>query len=117
MSTTPGLIGQTEARRLARILSQSTGMAHVAHTIPAGCWGGTEQGWAVSGPAAPATELGLEQALTRVQLIVDAQARLRQAERAQDWRAQLGELTTIDRLAELGQDHPSPSSIEAQPSP
>jgi len=97
---TPGLIGQTEARRLARLLSQSTQLPHVAHTVPLGSWGGTEDGWAVSGPYVPTTALQLEQALMRVQLIEDARARLRQAERAGDWRAMVDHTTQLDRLAQ-----------------
>lgn len=95
------LLTQTEARQLAKLLNAQTGLIHVAHTIPEGCWGGTERGWGVSGPAA--TELQIEQARMRAQLIDDARARLRQAERADDWRAQA---ETIERLDYLGETSP-----------
>lgn len=42
---------QTEARALARHLNTVTGQVHVATTVPAGSWGGTESGWDVDGPA------------------------------------------------------------------
>jgi len=101
VSITPGLISQTEARLLARLLSGSTQLPHVAHTVPLGCWGGTERGWAVSGPAVPVTELQLQQALMRAQLITDARAKLRQAERAQDWVAMLDATLEIERIDQL----------------
>lgn len=91
------LMTQTEARQVAQLLNAVTGQIHVAHTVPEGCWGGTELGWDVSGPA---TELQREQARMRAQLIADARARLRQAERANDWRAQVDLSTEIDRLAQ-----------------
>ena len=91
MGTTGGLMTQNQARQLAKRLSDSTGMAHVAHTVPQGCWGGTERGWAVTGPAigldldlgqaskGPGPSLAAVQAEIRAQLIEDARARLRQA--------------------------------------
>jgi hypothetical protein len=96
MGTTGGLMTQTEARQLAKLLTTSTGMIHVAHTVPKGCWGGTEQGWAVEGPA---SDLQAEQARVRLQLIEAARAELRQAERARDWTAQLAAQAELDRLA------------------
>jgi len=114
MGTTGGLMTQTQARQLAKRLSDSTGMAHVAHTVPQGCWGGTERGWAVTGPAigldldlgqaskGPGPSLAAVQAEIRAQLIEDARARLRQAERAQDWRGMIDATAEINRLSELG---------------
>lgn len=111
MGTTGGLMTQTEARQLATRLSSATGIPHVAHTVPQGCWGGTERGWAVSGPAigldidlgqatkGPGPSLAQVQASIRAQLIERARADLRQAERAQDWRAQLDAEMELDRLA------------------
>lgn len=89
-------MSQTEARQLARQLSKATGMPHVAHSVPLGSWGGTERAWAVSGPAVG--QLGAEQAAMRAQLADDARAKLRQAERADDWVAQVDEWMTLDRL-------------------
>lgn len=99
MSTSEDM-SQTEARQLARQLSKATGMPHVAHTVPLGCWGGTERAWAVTGPAVGLSgpELQAEQAAMRAQLAEDARAKLRQAERAGDWRAQVDEWMTLDRL-------------------
>jgi hypothetical protein len=81
-------------------LREGTGMAHVAHTVPLGSWGGHERAWAVTGPAVGLSEpdLGAEQAAMRAQLAEDARAKLRQAERAHDWRAQVDEWMTLDRL-------------------
>lgn len=111
MSDTTGIMTQTEARQLAKRLSEQTGMAHVAHTVPRGCWGGTERGWAVTGPAigldvelghtGARPSLARVQAQIRSQLIEDARALLRQAERAQDWQAQLDATLELDRLESL----------------
>lgn len=45
-------LDQTEARKLARELTESTGAVHVATTVPLGAWGGEERAWAVIGPYA-----------------------------------------------------------------
>lgn len=99
------LLTQTEARQLATRLSAETGLPHVAHTVPQGCWGGTEKGWAVSGPAMAELSargaLRAEQAAMRSQLLAQARAELRQAEQAQDWVAQVELLASIDRLTQL----------------
>jgi hypothetical protein len=50
-------MSQTAARRLARQLSASTGEIYIAVTVPAGCWGGTETGWDVQGPAVTNAEI------------------------------------------------------------
>jgi hypothetical protein len=50
-TTAPAPMDQTQARQLARQLSQSTGLVHIAAAVPLGCWGGTETGWDVFGPA------------------------------------------------------------------
>jgi hypothetical protein len=94
--STSEIMTQTEARMLARMLNAQTKMIHVAHTVPDGCWGGTEIGWAVTGPTVGL--LVAEQAMMRVRLAMVARSRLRQAERAQDWQAQLGAVLDLDRL-------------------
>lgn len=104
MSTTEDM-SQTEARELARQLNKGTGMVHIAHAVPLGSWGGHERAWAVTGPAVGL--LPAEQAAMRAQLVINARARLRQAERAEDWAAQLGELAEIDRVDRAG--HPTPA--------
>jgi len=91
------LMTQAEARQVARLLNTITGQIHVAHTVPEGCWGGTEDGWTVAGPA---TELQREQARMRAHLIEAARAELRQAERANDWRAQQDLSARIEKLSQ-----------------
>jgi hypothetical protein len=50
------MMGQTEARRKAKELTQTTGRIYVAVPVPLGSWGGQEKGWDVI-PAPPMAEI------------------------------------------------------------
>jgi hypothetical protein len=62
---------QTKARRVARFLTAKTGEVHIAAAVPLGCWGGTESGWDVFGPAVAEFKLA-EQALIAWQAAEEA---------------------------------------------